>query len=243
MPDPHETTAQDLDYFVWLIRGHGRDILVDTGFNAEEAQGAAASSRSIRSMRWRASASTPTASRTSSSPICITTMPAISTASPRRPVSSAGPRDELRHRALHVQRPAAASVLGGTRHADGAPCLQRARHLPQWRWRGRAGRDPASRRRPFRRPAGGAGRDRARPGGAGVGRLALLRQHASPQPVSDRLQCRRHVRGLGYRAAAGRPSRPRHSRARSDRERDLSARQRQGRCRSLHLAPSRSFVK
>jgi glyoxylase-like metal-dependent hydrolase (beta-lactamase superfamily II) len=37
VPDPHETTAQDLDYFVWLIRGHGRDILVDTGFNAEEA--------------------------------------------------------------------------------------------------------------------------------------------------------------------------------------------------------------
>ena len=27
LPDPHETTAQDLDYFVWLIRGHGRDIL------------------------------------------------------------------------------------------------------------------------------------------------------------------------------------------------------------------------
>jgi len=24
LPDPHETTAQDLDYFVWLIRGHGR---------------------------------------------------------------------------------------------------------------------------------------------------------------------------------------------------------------------------
>src|SRR4030088_394457 len=37
LPDPHETTAQDLDYFVWLIRGGGRDILVDTGFNAEEA--------------------------------------------------------------------------------------------------------------------------------------------------------------------------------------------------------------
>ena len=29
---------QDLDYFVWLIRGGGRDILVDTGFNAAEAQ-------------------------------------------------------------------------------------------------------------------------------------------------------------------------------------------------------------
>src|SRR5918994_4715569 len=38
IPDPHETTAQDLDYFVWLIRGAGRDILVDTGFNAEEAK-------------------------------------------------------------------------------------------------------------------------------------------------------------------------------------------------------------
>jgi glyoxylase-like metal-dependent hydrolase (beta-lactamase superfamily II) len=38
LPDPHETSAQDLDYFVWLIRGNGRNILVDTGFNAAEAQ-------------------------------------------------------------------------------------------------------------------------------------------------------------------------------------------------------------
>src|SRR3979411_2907564 len=38
VPDPHETTAPDLDYFVWLIRGHGRHILVDPGFNAEEAK-------------------------------------------------------------------------------------------------------------------------------------------------------------------------------------------------------------
>src|SRR5476651_1518004 len=37
-PDPHETAASDLDYFVWLIRGHGRAILVDTGFNAAEAK-------------------------------------------------------------------------------------------------------------------------------------------------------------------------------------------------------------
>ena len=37
VPDPHDSAAQDLDYFVWLIRGGGRDILVDTGFNAEEA--------------------------------------------------------------------------------------------------------------------------------------------------------------------------------------------------------------
>src|ERR1044071_5013344 len=37
-PDPHDTTAQDLDYFVWLIRGGGRDILVDTGFTAVGAK-------------------------------------------------------------------------------------------------------------------------------------------------------------------------------------------------------------
>ena len=37
-PDPHETSAQDLDYFVWLVRGYGRNILVDTGFNADEAK-------------------------------------------------------------------------------------------------------------------------------------------------------------------------------------------------------------
>ena len=36
-PDPHETAASDLDYFVWLIRGGGRHILVDTGFNEREA--------------------------------------------------------------------------------------------------------------------------------------------------------------------------------------------------------------
>lgn len=28
-PDPHDSAAQDLDYFVWLIRGGGCDILVD----------------------------------------------------------------------------------------------------------------------------------------------------------------------------------------------------------------------
>lgn len=35
-PDPHDTGA-DLDYFIWLIRGHGRHILVDTGFNQSGA--------------------------------------------------------------------------------------------------------------------------------------------------------------------------------------------------------------
>src|SRR4030088_339355 len=38
VPDPHETAAQDLDYFVCLIRGGGRDILVAPGFTAAEAK-------------------------------------------------------------------------------------------------------------------------------------------------------------------------------------------------------------
>ena len=37
-PDPHDIAAADLDYFVWLIRGGGRDILVDTGFNEAASQ-------------------------------------------------------------------------------------------------------------------------------------------------------------------------------------------------------------
>jgi len=34
--DPHDG-PMPLDYFVWLIRGHGRDIVVDTGFSAAMA--------------------------------------------------------------------------------------------------------------------------------------------------------------------------------------------------------------
>jgi glyoxylase-like metal-dependent hydrolase (beta-lactamase superfamily II) len=38
VPDPHDTKGADLDYFVWLIRGEGRQILVDTGFNEVAAK-------------------------------------------------------------------------------------------------------------------------------------------------------------------------------------------------------------
>ena len=34
--DPHDG-PMPLDYFVWLVRGEGRDLLVDTGFNAAAA--------------------------------------------------------------------------------------------------------------------------------------------------------------------------------------------------------------
>jgi glyoxylase-like metal-dependent hydrolase (beta-lactamase superfamily II) len=35
--DPHEA-AMPMDYFVWLIRGEGRTVVVDTGFTAEMAE-------------------------------------------------------------------------------------------------------------------------------------------------------------------------------------------------------------
>ncbi len=35
--DPHEGAPMPLHFYVWLIRGHGRVILVDTGFNEERA--------------------------------------------------------------------------------------------------------------------------------------------------------------------------------------------------------------
>jgi glyoxylase-like metal-dependent hydrolase (beta-lactamase superfamily II) len=38
VPDPHDTKGADLDYFVWLVRGEGRQILVDTGFNEVAAK-------------------------------------------------------------------------------------------------------------------------------------------------------------------------------------------------------------
>ena len=84
MPDPHETSAADLDYFVWLIRGQGRDILVDTGFNAEEAQtrNRKLTLNPVDALEPSASMRMP--SRTSSSRTCITIMPAISTVLPTR---------------------------------------------------------------------------------------------------------------------------------------------------------------
>ena len=36
-PDPHDA-PMPIDYFVWLLRGDGREIVVDTGFSAETAQ-------------------------------------------------------------------------------------------------------------------------------------------------------------------------------------------------------------
>ena len=44
--DPHDG-PMPLDYFVWLIRGDGREIVVDTGFSAAMADEARARPHSL----------------------------------------------------------------------------------------------------------------------------------------------------------------------------------------------------
>ena len=59
-PRSAETTRQDLDYFVWLIRGPAARSLFDTASMPKRRRRARASSRSIPSTRWRISALRPT---------------------------------------------------------------------------------------------------------------------------------------------------------------------------------------
>src|SRR5215470_13488789 len=81
-PDPHDTAAQDLDYFVWLIRGGGRDILVDTGFNAEEEKWPPRKRRLTPAVPPAAFASKANAIKTTIVRKPNNDTPAISTASP-----------------------------------------------------------------------------------------------------------------------------------------------------------------
>ena len=231
VPDPHDTTAQDLDYFVWLIRGGGRDILVDTGFNAEEAKARARklTLNPVDALEalWRQGRER---SATSSSPICITTTPAISIAFPNA-------RFHLQDREMSYAT-GRCMCNGLLRHPFSVEHVTlMVRHVYGERVTFHSGDGEVA-------PGVTVHRVGGHSDGLQVVRVETARgpvvlasdaahyyaQPAKAQPVSDRLQCRRHGAGLGNRRAAGRPSRPLHSRPRSDRERDLSARQRQGRC-------------
>ena len=46
MPDPHDG-PMPMDYFVWLIRGDGRTVLLDTGFTEPRAK-----ARKPQFLRW-----------------------------------------------------------------------------------------------------------------------------------------------------------------------------------------------
>ena len=185
VPDPHETTAQDLDYFVWLIRGHGRDILVDTGFNAAEAQ-----------LRNRKLTLNPVEALARFGVAADAIRDVVVT---HLHYDHAGNLDLFPNARFHLQdremsyATGRCMCFGALRHPFSVEHVTlMVRHVFSERVTFHSGdgevapgRDAASGRRPFRRPAGGAGRDRARPGGAGVGRLALLRQlhRRSPFPI------------------------------------------------------------
>ncbi|MGY3077504.1 glyoxylase-like metal-dependent hydrolase (beta-lactamase superfamily II) [Bradyrhizobium sp. LM6.10] len=205
-PDPHDSAAQDLDYFVWLIRGGGRDILVDTGFNAEEA--------------------TARARKLTLNPVDALERFGVATSSIRDIIVThlhydhAGNLDRFPNARFHLQEREMAYATGRCmcngllRHPFSVEHVtQMVRHVYGERVNFYSGdgevaprRHRAPRRRPFGRLAGGEGRDRARAGGAGVRCRALLRQPPAPEPFSDRLQHRRHGAGLGDDRAARRPS-------------------------------------
>src|ERR1700733_3934022 len=154
-PDPHETAASDLDYFVWLIRGRGRKILVDTGFNAEEA--------ALRSRKLTLNPA-EALTRFGVGPEAIDDVIVTHLHYDHAGNLDLFPRArfhlqdrELRHRALHVLWRTASSVFGRARDADGAPCLRRTRDLSRRRGRSGSGRHGASCRWSLRRLAGGAG--------------------------------------------------------------------------------------
>ena len=81
--DPHDG-PMPMDYFVWVARGGGRTFVIDTGFNAEVSEKRKRTFLRCPVEALARSASMPTRLRTSSSPICITTMSALSTASRKR---------------------------------------------------------------------------------------------------------------------------------------------------------------
>ena len=114
---------------------------------------------------------------------------------PARHLPPPGPRDGLRHRALHVPPAAAHAVRRRERHRHGARALSWPGGLPRRRRGAGTWDQPASGRRPQPRPAVRARAHRARLGRGGLGCRPFLRQHGERQPVPDRAPRRRDAGG------------------------------------------------
>ena len=215
---PHETTAQDLDYFVWLIRGDGRDILVDTGFNAEEAQ---ARSRKLTLNPVDALARFGV-DADGIQDVIVTHLH----------YDHAGNLDRFPKARFHLQDREMSFATGR------CMCQGLLRHPFSVEHVTLMVRHVFNERVTFHNGDGevAPGVTLHRVGGHSDG-LQVVRVETARGPVvlaSDASHYygnmhrrspfpiiynrRRHVRGLGYRAAAGRSSRPRHPRARSDRD-------------------------
>ena len=205
-PDPHDSAAQDLDYFVWLIRGNGRDILVDTGFNAEEA--------------------TARARKLTLNPVDALERFGVAAASIRDIIVThlhydhAGNLDRFPNARFHLQEREMAYATGRCmcngllRHPFSVEHVtQMVRHVYGERVNFYSGDGEVAPGVTVHRVGGHSdglqvvqGRDRARARGAGVRCRALLRQSAAQEPIPDRLQCRRHGGWLGDDRASRRPS-------------------------------------
>ncbi len=173
-PDPHETAAADLDYFVWLIRGGGRDILVDTGFNE-----AASKERSRKLTINPIDALADFGVRAADIRDVIVT---------HLHYDHAGNLDRLPNARFHLQDREMSYATGRCmcngllRHPFSAEDVTlMVRHVFNERvtfhngdGEDCAGRHAAPRWRPFRWSADRTRANRARPGGVGLGRLALL---------------------------------------------------------------------
>ena len=121
-----------------------------------------------------------------------------------RALPFADARDGFRHRPLHALPQVRPQLRGRGRGRHGEAQLQGPRRAARRRLRPRARHQPASRRRPYARPADRARDDAARLGRAGLGCRALLRAHAEEPVLHPGLQSRRDGRRLPDLRTAGR---------------------------------------
>ncbi len=201
--DPHDG-PMPMDFFVWVLKGGGQTIVIDTGFDANMAERRARKltrpvaeglkAAGIDRCRRQGRDPDPYALRSCRQPRSV----------PEREVSRSGPGDGILHRPLHVPFHPASSVRGGRRHRDGAKTVSGARHVPQRRERDRRRRVGSSGRRSFARAAVRAGADPARMGRGRLRRLALLREFRAVPAVPGRRRRQRDAGGLRRDAAAWR---------------------------------------
>ena len=194
-----------LDYFVWLIRGDGREIVVDTGFSEAMAR-----------KRGRDHIRCPTmpsgllgCDATKVKDVVITHLHYDHVGNLRLfPAATLHLQDlEMRYA---TGRYMGHNCFRGAYEVEDVVGMVRRVYADRVRFHDGEAEIAPGVRAPDRRPhdgtAVGAREDAARLGGARVGREPLLRQHGAGAAVSDRLVGGRHGRGLSQAERAGRIS-------------------------------------
>ena len=209
--DPHDG-PMPMDYFMWLARGGGRTFVIDTGFNAEVAEGGSGRSCAVRWRRSERSASMEPRSRTSSSPICITTMSEISTGFRTRDSISRnaklpmprGASCDIRGYRIRSRSRMSAGSYGSTMRAASCSTMATPSSRPASRYMRRAAIRPGF---------SSFGSKPAADCRAGLRRQSFLREHGERASVYDRPSYRRNAGGVRQAAETGAGREPHHSRA------------------------------